>query len=368
MLYHLHPELLDLHFVFNVFRYITFRSAAAMATALLITWVLGPRIISWLRARQLNQVIRAEGPSTHLAKVGTPTMGGLIILSATTLSTLLWAQLDNPYTLVALSSFLFLGLLGFLDDYLKVTRGNPKGLVGRAKLLAPAAAGVLVGLALLLNPLSDHGPTATALPFFSELQVVFAPWLFVIFAALVISGSSNAVNLSDGLDGLAAGLVAIAGVTFAIFAYLVGRVDTSAYLGLFHLPGAGELTVFALAMAGAAIGFLWFNSHPAAVFMGDTGSLALGGALGILAVLLKGEFLLFIAGGVFVAEALSVFGQRGYFKYTRWRTGTGRRWLRMAPLHHHFEERGWPETQVVVRFWIAGLLCSMLALAALKIR
>ena len=368
MFYHLFPELADLHFVFNVFRYITFRSAAAMATALLITWIVGPRIIAWLSSRQFNQVIRTNGPSTHLTKVGTPTMGGIVILLATSFSTLLWAELTNPYTIVALSSFILLGFLGFADDYLKVVRGNPQGLVGRVKFFTPAAAGIVVGAVLIMAPLSEHGSTATAVPFFSDLQVVFAPWLFVLFASIVVSGSSNAVNLSDGLDGLASGLVAIAAVTFAIFAYLAGRIDTSQYLGLFHLPGAGELTVFCLAMAGASIGFLWFNSHPASVFMGDTGSLPLGGALGVLAVLLKGEFLLVIAGGVFVAETLSVVAQRSYFKLSRWRTGTGRRILRMSPLHHHFELKGWPETKVVVRFWIAGLLCSMLALAALKIR
>ncbi|MCE2454692.1 MAG: phospho-N-acetylmuramoyl-pentapeptide-transferase [Gemmatimonadetes bacterium] len=368
MLYHLFPELVELHSGFNVIRYITFRSAAAGITALLITWIVGPAIIGTLRRKRWGQVIRQVGPHTHFGKQGTPTMGGLIMISAATVSTLLWAELTNPYVLIALASFLVCGALGFVDDYLKISRGNADGLVDKVKLFAPAGVGMAVGIFLIASPLSSHEPTVTALPFFSDLQFAFAPLFFVLFTSFVVAGSSNAVNLSDGLDGLAAGLVAIAATTFAFYAYLAGRVDTSAYLGLFHLPGAGELTVFVAALIGTCIGFLWFNSHPASVFMGDTGSLALGGALGVLAILVKTEFLLVIAGGVFVAEALSVIAQKSFFKFTRWRTGEPRRLLRMAPLHHHFEKLGWKESKVVVRFWVAGLLCAIGALAALKIR
>ena len=368
MLYHLMPDLTEVHSVFNLFRYITFRSAGALGTSLLVTWWIGPRVIALLRQRQIEQVIRRDGPSTHLDKRGTPTMGGIIVIVAACVSTLLWAELANPYTVFALLSFVVLGALGFMDDYLKVVRRDPRGLVGRYKLVTPAIVGLGLGIALILYPLSSHAPTATSVPFFSGYQAVFAPVVFVGFTAFVVSGTCNSVNLTDGLDGLASGLVAIAAVTFAIIAYVTGRFDTSAYLGLFHLAGAGELTVFAVAVAGAAIGFLWFNSHPASVFMGDTGSLALGGALGVMAVLLKAEFLLLIAGFVFVLEAGSVMAQRGWFKYTRLRTGTPRRLLRMAPLHHHYEMRGCPETKIVVRFWIVGLLCAMLALSTLKIR
>jgi phospho-N-acetylmuramoyl-pentapeptide-transferase len=261
-----------------------------------------------------------------------------------------------------------MGAIGFLDDYLKVVQGKTRGLVGRYKMVGQWTFGLALGAFLVWNPISPHPTTWTTVPFFSDLAAVFAAPVFVFFTGAVVSGSSNAVNLTDGLDGLAAGLTAIAAVTFGVFAYIAGRVDASQYLGFFYLPGAGELTVFAVALAGAAVGFLWFNAHPAQVFMGDTGSLALGGAIGVMAILLKAEFLLVIVGGVFVLETVSVIVQTSYFKYSKRRFGEGRRVFRMAPIHHHFEKLGWPETKVVVRFWILGLMCAMLAISTLKIR
>jgi phospho-N-acetylmuramoyl-pentapeptide-transferase len=270
--------------------------------------------------------------------------------------------------MVALVSFLWMGAIGFLDDYLKVVQGKTRGLVARYKMVGQWSFGLALGAFLLFNPISPHPTTWTTVPFFSDVAAVFAPPIFVLFTGAVVSGASNAVNLTDGLDGLAAGLTAISAATLGVFAYIAGRTDTSAYLGFFYLPGAGELTIFAVAVAGAAIGFLWFNAHPAQVFMGDTGSLALGGALGVMAILLKAEFLLVIVGGVFVMETLSVAIQVGWFKYTRVRFGEGRRVFRMAPVHHHFEQIGWPETKVVTRFWILGVLFAMLAISTLKIR
>ncbi len=367
MFYHLLPQLAEIHIVFNVFRYITFRTAGAVVTAFVIAFVTGPRVIQWLERINLGQVVREEGPD-HQHKAGTPTMGGVIILLSASISTLLWAELTNPYTLWALGALLWMGLLGFLDDYLKVARGKSEGLIARYKMVGQWTFGLGMGLLLVLNPISGLPTNMTGVPFFSDHAAVFWPPVFVLFVGTVISGTSNAVNLADGLDGLAAGLTGIAVATFGVIAYLSGRVDTSAYLGLFYLPGAGELTIFALALASAAVSFLWFNAHPAQVFMGDTGSLAMGGAIGVMAILLKAEFLLVIVGGVFVAEALSVMLQVAWFKYTQRRYGEGRRLFKMTPIHHHFEKIGWHETQVVIRFWIVGLMFAMLAITTLKIR
>lgn len=368
MFYHFLPGLTDVHTVFNVFGYITFRAAGAVVTSLLIAFVFGPWVIRRLERAGVGQVVREVGPETHLVKAGTPTMGGLIIIFAAVVSTLLWAELTNPYTVIALISLLWMGAIGFLDDYLKVVQAKTRGLVAKYKMVGQWTFGLALGAFLVFNPISPHPSTATAVPFFADLQATFTPLAFILFAGFIVSGSSNAVNLTDGLDGLAAGLTAISAVTFGIFAYIAGRVDTSSYLGFFHLPGAGELTIFAVALAGAAIGFLWYNAHPAEVFMGDTGSLALGGAIGVMAILLKAEFLLVFVGGVFVLETVSVIIQTGWFRYTRARTGEGQRVFRMAPIHHHFEKLGWPETKVVVRFWILGILFAMLALSTLKIR
>ncbi|MDT8340502.1 MAG: phospho-N-acetylmuramoyl-pentapeptide-transferase [Longimicrobiales bacterium] len=366
MLYYLH-ELADVHIVFNLFQYVTVRSAGGLVTALLAAFVLGPATIRWLTRLRVGQVVRVEGPETHLKKAGTPTMGGSLIILAAALSTLLWAR-PNWYSGLCLVTVVWMGGIGFLDDYLKVVRGKPEGLVGRLKLAGQVSFGLALGVFLVLRPVAPYPSEWTGVPFLAESFAHLAPWAFVALVALVVTGSSNAVNLTDGLDGLAAGLAAIASVTFAVLAYVTGRVDTSLYLGLFYLPGAEEMTIFALALAGACMGFLWFNAHPAEVFMGDTGSLALGGALGAIAILIKKELLLVIVGGVFVLEAVSVMLQVGVFRYTTRRHGTGRRVFRMAPIHHHFEKLGWPESKVVIRFWILGILCAMVAVSTLKIR
>jgi phospho-N-acetylmuramoyl-pentapeptide-transferase len=368
MLYHFLPGLTEVHQIFNVFVYISFRTAGALVTSLIIAFAFGPVIVRRLQLANVGQVVRDVGPQTHLVKSGTPTMGGLIIIAAATISTLLWARLDNWYTILAVVSLLWMGAIGFLDDYLKVVQGKTRGLVARYKMIGQWTFGLGLGAFLVWNPISTHPSTWTSVPFFADYAAVFTVPVFIVFTAIVVSGSSNAVNLTDGLDGLAAGLTAIAAATMGIFAYVAGRTDMSRYLGFFYLEGAGELTIFALALAGAALGFLWFNAHPAEVFMGDTGSLALGGALGVMAILLKAEFLLVIVGGVFVLETVSVIVQRGWFKYTKRRFGEGRRVFRMAPVHHHFEKLGWSEPKVVIRFWILGVLFAMVAFSTLKIR
>jgi len=368
MLYHLLPQFADVHIVFNLFRYITFRAAGAVVTSLVLAFVLGPMTIRWLTRMKVGQVVREYGPESHLVKAGTPTMGGALILVAAVTSTLLWADLTNGYTLLALLALVWMGLLGFLDDYLKLTRKGSEGLVARYKMAGQLTFGLGLGLLLVLTPLWPVPANWTMVPFFAEWVAVFWIPAYLVFVPVVVAGTSNAVNITDGLDGLAAGLCAIATVTFGVFAYLIGRVDASAYLGLLYLPGAGELSIFAGALAGAALGFLWYNAHPASVFMGDTGSLALGGAIGVMAILLKAEFLLVIVGGVFVMETLSVAIQVGYFKYTARRYGAGRRVFLMAPLHHHFEKKGWAESKVVIRFWILGVLFAMIGFSTLKIR
>jgi phospho-N-acetylmuramoyl-pentapeptide-transferase len=368
MLYHFLPGLTDVHTAFYVFNYLTFRAAGAVVTSLMIAFVFGPMVIRRLRRANVGQVVRDVGPETHLVKAGIPTMGGVLIIFAAGVSTLLWADMTNPYILIALVSLFWMGAIGFLDDYLKVVQGKTRGLIARYKMVGQWTFGLALGAFLIWHPISPHPSTATSVPFFSDVQANFFPAAFIIFTGFIVSGTSNAVNFTDGLDGLAAGLTAISAVTFGIFAYIAGRAEWANYLGFFALPGAGELTIFAVALAGAAIGFLWFNAHPAEVFMGDTGSLALGGAIGVMAILLKAEFLLAIVGGVFVMEVLSVIVQKSYFRYTRVRFGEGRRVFRMAPIHHHFEKLGWPETKVVTRFWILGILCAMLAFGSLKIR
>lgn len=362
---------------FNIFRYISFRAAGAAVTALLICFVVGPKILAWLQTMQIHQVVRAGTPDTHAGKGTTPTMGGLIILASVAGSTFLWMRFDSRYVWLALTVTLLMGCIGFLDDYLKLKQKREgrenRGLVERYKLAGQITIGIALGLYIMLVPLNAHPGASTTLPFYKYVLVVpTVAWLYLPFVTFVMTGTSNAVNLTDGLDGLASGLIAIAMLTMALFAYVMGRVDASEYLGIIFLRGAGELTVFCSAVFGAAVGFLWYNAHPAQVFMGDTGSLSLGGALGAVAILLKSEFLVLIVGGVFVAETLSVILQRGVFKYRRKKFGleyarANRVFLR-APLHHHFELKGWPESQVVVRFWIIGILCAFVALSTLKIR
>ncbi|HVE80239.1 MAG TPA: phospho-N-acetylmuramoyl-pentapeptide-transferase [Gemmatimonadaceae bacterium] len=380
MLFHLLTPLTKYFGVFNLFNYITFRAAGAAVTALILAFLVGPAILRRLRAKAVHQVVREGTPDSHAGKGSTPTMGGLIILIATLVPTLLWAKLNNRYILLALLVMAWMGAIGFLDDYLKLKQKREgrknEGLVERYKLAGQVAVGVFLGWYLWQHPLSTLPGASTTLPFYKYVLVVPAAaslaWLYVAFTTFVLTGTSNAVNITDGLDGLAAGLSAIAFVTLAIFAYLIGRVDASAYLGIYYLRGAGELTIFCTAVVGANIGFLWYNAHPAQVFMGDTGSLALGGALGAVAILLKSEFLLVFVAGVFLAEILSVIVQRSMFKYRKRRRGVdyarSHRVFLRAPLHHHFELKGWRETQVVVRFWIVGILCAFLALSTLKIR
>ena len=368
MLYHFLVPLAQYHAVFNLFRYQTFRAAGAVVTAFLVAFYLGPPIIRRLRLLKVGQVVRSEGPQTHLGKRGTPTMGGVLIVLATVIPTLLWAELTNGFVLTAVVVLVWLGAVGFMDDYLKVVRQKTEGLVARYKLIGQVSVGLVLGAVLILVPFTDVPATWTQIPFFKTLHVDFAWWTYILFVSFIITGSSNSVNLTDGLDGLAAGLSAIAAITFGIFAYVMGNAVTSDYLNLFYLPGAGELAIFCIALAGGCMGFLWYNAHPAEVFMGDTGSLAIGGVLGAVAVLLKVEFLLAIIGGVFVLELLSVAAQTLYFKWTKRRTGAGRRIFRMAPLHHHFEQIGWHESKVIIRFWILGIVFSFVAFATLKIR
>ena len=375
MLYHLLAPLGREYILLNLFNYLSFRAAGAVVTALAIGFLVGPWIIRKLTDLKVGQVVRTGLLANHDVKRGTPTMGGLIVVIATVVPTLLWANLTNRFVVVAILAILWTGAIGFVDDYLKVVQGKPRGLVARWKLVGQCSFGLALGLYLWLAPVvpvTTLPATASVLPFLKYTVVLFTPLAYVGFVTFVVTGTSNAVNMADGLDGLAAGLTAIAAAGFAFFAYILGRVDMTSYLNFYYLPGAGELAVFCAALMGAALGFLWFNAHPAQVFMGDTGSLAIGGALGTIAILLRAEFLLLIIGGVFVAEQLSVILQIGVYKWHKRNRGReyadAHRVFRMAPLHHHFEKKGWTETQVVVRFWIAGILCALLAIATLKVR
>ena len=348
--------------VFNLFRYITFRAGGAFFTALVFGFMFGRPLINALRHKyNAGQPIRSDGPAHHIAtKAGTPTMGGLLILAALTLSTLLWARLDNPYVWMVLGVTVAFGLVGFMDDWAKVSRQTSAGVSGRVRLaigFAIAAAAAILAAYLHPEELSQQ----LAVPVFKDVLVNLG-WLFVPFAMIVIVGSANAVNLTDGLDGLAIMPAMIAAGTLGVIAYAVGRVDFTEYLDVHYVPGTGELLIFAAGLIGGGLGFLWYNAPPAAVFMGDTGSLALGGALGAIAVATKHEIVLAIVGGLFVAEAISVIVQVAYFK------ATGKRVFLMAPIHHHYEKKGWAEPQVVIRFWIISLILALIGLATLKLR
>ena len=346
---------------FNLFRYITFRAGAAFLTALFFGFIFGRPLINVLRRRQgKGQPIRDDGPEGHIAKAGTPTMGGLLIVGAVLTSTLVWARLDNPFVWLVLFVTITFGLIGFADDYAKVSRQNVTGVPGKLRL----------GLGFIISAIAAYWATMyhpgelqnqLALPVFKDVLINLS-YFFVPFATIVIVGSANAVNLTDGLDGLAIMPVMIAGVTLGIIAYTVGRVDVTEYLEVHYAPGTGEILVFVAGLVGGGLGFLWYNAPPAAVFMGDTGSLALGGSLGAIAVATKHEIVLAIVGGLFVVEALSVIIQVFYFKRT------GKRVFLMAPIHHHYEKKGWSEPQIVIRFWIIALILAMIGLATLKVR
>ena len=361
MLYWLLYPLRELVPAFNVFRYITFRVAAAIVTALVLSWLLGPWFIRQLRRLSVGQNIRDVGPQAHQVKAGTPTMGGLLILFATLVPTLLWMDLSNIYVWLVILVTAAFGGIGFADDYLKVRNRRNLGLTARAKFWLQVAAALAFGVALLVLPAeSGFNPTVT-FPFIKRL-VLHLGYFYILFVAFVLVGSSNAVNLTDGLDGLAIGATSVAAATYAIFTYIAGNAIIARYLQLAWVPGVGEVAVFCGAMVGAGIGFLWFNSHPAEVFMGDVGSLSLGAAIGSVAILAKQEILLVLVGGLFVMEALSVIIQVASFKLR------GKRVFRMSPLHHHFELSGWAEPKVIVRFWILSILFALLSLSTLKLR
>jgi len=355
LLYPLHTQIS----VLNVFRYITFRTIYASLTAFLICFVLGPWVIRKMQALQVGQFIRDDGPQAHLQKAGTPTMGGTLIIGGIAVATLLWADLTNGLVWISLLAVVGFGLIGFIDDYLMQIKRQSKGLSVRSKFTLQIALALLIGLLVYLKPGFD---TRVTVPFFKNLSPDLG-WFYIPFAALVIVGASNAVNLTDGLDGLAIGPVIIASATYMVFAYVAGHVKFAQYLQIHYITGVGEVAVLCGAMVGAGLGFLWFNAYPAEIFMGDVGSLALGGVLGTVAVATKQEILLVLVGGLFVMEALSVIFQVGFFKMTK-----GKRIFRMAPLHHHFELKGWPEPKVIVRFWIIAIALALLAMSTLKLR
>ncbi len=358
MLYQLLYPLHNSYSVFNVFRYSTFRALIAAVTALLISLFLGPWFIRRLTERQIGQTIRPDGPQSHLSKAGTPTMGGALILFSLVLATLMLADLSNEYIWLSVGVTAAFGVIGFTDDYRKLRRGNARGLSGTAKLVAQFAVALVAGVFLFTR---HDFSTAVFFPFVKTLHPDLG-WWYIPFAALVVVGTSNAVNLTDGLDGLAIGPVMTTALTYGVFAFVTGNVKLAEYLQIPHVPGASELAIFCSALVFAGLGFLWFNAYPAEMFMGDVGSLPLGAALGMAALVTKQEIVMPVAGGVFVVEALSVILQVGSYKLRR------KRIFRMAPIHHHFELMGWPEPQVIVRFWIMSIICALLALSTLKLR
>ena len=362
MLYNFLTPYGDQYLIFNLLRYITFRSGAALLTALFVSFIIAPSIIRKFTLLQNGgQPIREDGPETHLAKAGTPTMGGVIILLAVTISTLLWTDLSNQYILITVLVTLSFGLLGFVDDFLKVTKRNSKGVSGKAKILVQVVVSSIASLAIIYY-LPANLASHMAVPFFKNILLNLG-WFYIAFTIVVIIGASNAVNLTDGLDGLAIVPIAVASACFALISYLIGNAIFANYLQIHHVAGSGELAVFASAIVGASLGFLWYNAPPAEIFMGDTGSLALGGALGTMAVITKHELVLAIIGGLFVIEALSVIIQVYYFRFSG-----GKRIFRMAPIHHHYEKLGWSESKIVMRFWIIAIIFALIGLSTLKLR
>jgi phospho-N-acetylmuramoyl-pentapeptide-transferase len=361
MLYHLLFPLKEIFSPLNVIQYITFRTSAAFLTALIISFIIGTPIIKKLRSAKIEQIIREDGPQTHKAKSGTPTMGGLMILISLMVSTLLWARLDNRFILIILASTVWLGLLGFFDDYLKLVKKHPKGLAADYKILAQLSFALVLGVYLYFFPVNPEYATKINIPYLKDCFIDLGIF-YIFFVIVFIVGTSNAINLTDGLDGLAVGTITVSALSFLLLAYIAGNAKFSHYLRVIPVTGAGEISIFLGAMVGAALGFLWFNTYPAEVFMGDTGSLFLGGTIGITSIFIKQELLFFIIGGIFIIEAFSVILQIGYFKLTK------KRIFKMAPIHHHFELLGWKESKVVIRFWIVSIILSLIALSSLKIR
>jgi phospho-N-acetylmuramoyl-pentapeptide-transferase len=378
MLYHLMNWLDEAYDIpgFGAVDFITTRTALAAATALIISLIIGKNIINWLKSMQLGEVIRDDiGLDSHLSKANTPTMGGVIIILAIVIPALLWMNLFSIYTWMIVFVTIVLGVVGFADDYIKVVKRDKSGLHGWLKVGGQVFVGLVLGATLYFWPEFTEFNTLSTVPFLKNVNIDYAflgesaGWIIYIpFVVFIITAVSNSANLTDGLDGLLSGTSAIAGIILGIFAYVSGRVDFSGFLNIMYLPGSGELTIFAASMVGGCLGFLWYNSHPASVFMGDTGSLALGGALGALALMIHKELLLPIICGIFMVETLSVIIQTGWFKYTKNKTGEGKRVFLMTPIHHHFEKQGWPESKIVVRFWIIAILLGIISLLTLKLR
>jgi phospho-N-acetylmuramoyl-pentapeptide-transferase len=352
---------------FKVFRFLTFRSALAAITALFLAFYLGPKIIKILQKHQIGEAKKEDGPKSHWSKAGTPTMGGIILIISVVVPVLLWGDLKSIYVILILAGTIWLSAVGFLDDYLKVVKKLPNGLIARYKLLGQVSIGLIIGCVIYFTPEFKGFSTLTTVPFLKSVNLNLSIF-YVPAVVFIIAATSNAVNLTDGLDGLAIGITTIVMLTLAVIAYVSGNAIYSRYLDIIFLPGAGELTVFISAVIGASLGFLWFNSYPAQVFMGDTGSLALGGAFGIISVLVRKELLIPILGGIFFMETISVIIQRSYFKYTKKKYGEGKRIFKMAPMHHHFEMLGWPEPKIVTRFYIIAIILAIVSLASFKIR
>jgi phospho-N-acetylmuramoyl-pentapeptide-transferase len=352
---------------FDVFRFLTFRSALAAITGLVLAFYLSPRVIKILQRKQIGEAKKEEGPKFHWSKAGTPTMGGIIIVFSVVVPVLLWADIKSIYIILILTGTVWLACVGFVDDYLKVIKKYPKGLIARYKLLGQFLIGLIIGSVIYFSPQFEGINSVTTVPFLKDINFDFS-YFYIPVVIFIITATSNAVNLTDGLDGLAIGIITIVMIALAIISYVSGNAIFSDYLNIIFLPGSGELTVFVAALIGASLGFLWYNFYPAQVFMGDTGSLALGGAFGILAVLIKKELLIPILGGIFFMETLSVIIQRLYFKYTKKKFGEGRRVFKMAPIHHHFEIVGWPEPKIVIRFYIIAIILAIVSLTSFKIR
>lgn len=352
---------------FDIFRFLTFRSALAAITGLLMAFILGPRIIKILQKNQIGEAKKADGPKSHWSKAGTPTMGGIIVISSVVIPVLLWGDIKSIYIILIVTGTIILSGVGFLDDYLKVVKKYPNGLIARYKLMGQVFVGLLVGCTIYFSPQFAGINSITTVPFLKDVNLDLS-YMYIPVVVFIITATSNAVNLTDGLDGLAIGVTTIVMLALAVISYVSGNAIFSDYLNIIYLPGSGELTVFVAALVGASLGFLWYNFYPAQVFMGDTGSLALGGAFGILTVLIKKELLIPILGGIFFMETISVILQRVYFKYTKRKYGTGRRIFKMAPIHHHFEMVGWPEPKIVIRFYIIAIILAIISLASFKIR